>query len=237
MSLDFAHIEKTSLLDFPGEVASTLFTVGCNFRCPFCYNRSLVIPEEFPTLRISPEQAISELAKRKKLVSAVCITGGEPTIHGELPWFISTLRKEGIKVKLDTNGTNPEMLRELYSKELLDYVAMDIKSSLGEYDSASGVETDISKIKDSTSIIRASGIPYEFRTTVVPGLHDLEKIEGIGKWLEGAELYTIQPFTPQGGSLINKEYASKKPFGDAELQAFENAAKPYFKKVFLRKYY
>ena len=236
MSLDFAQIQKTSLLDFPGEVASTLFTVGCNFRCPFCYNRSLVLPEEFPPLRVSPEQAVSELIKRKRMVSAVCITGGEPTMHPDLPWFISTLKKEGIKVKLDTNGTNPEMLKELYSRELLDYAAMDIKSPLGSYDGASGVETDISKIKESASIIRASGIPYEFRTTVVPGIHTLEKIEGIGKWLEGSELYIIQPFSPSG-NLINKEYASKKPFGDAELKAFVNAAKPYFRKVALREYY
>ena len=236
MSLDFAHIEKTSLLDFPGEVASTLFTVGCNFRCPFCYNRSLVIPEEFPPQRISAEQAISELTKRKAFVGAVVITGGEPTIHPDLPWFIESLKNEGLKVKLDSNGSNPSVLKELYSKELLDYVAMDIKSSLEHYNEATGVSIDIADIKESTRIIRSSGIPYEFRTTVVPGLHDLNKIEELGKWLEGSEHYILQPFTPQG-STIDKAYATKKPFGEKALHAFVDAAKPYFKKVELREYY
>jgi pyruvate formate lyase activating enzyme len=236
MSLDIAHIEKTSLLDFPGEVASTLFTIGCNFRCPFCYNRSLVIPEEFPHQRISAEQAIDELIRRKAFVGAVVITGGEPTIHPELPWFLGALKKEGFKVKLDSNGTNPEMLRELYSKELLDYVAMDIKSSLDHYGDASGVSIDIADIKESTRVIRSSGVPYEFRTTVVPGLHDLDRIEAIGKWLEGAEKYILQPFLPQE-STIDKEYAVKKPFDDKALQAMVSAAKPYFKKVELREYY
>lgn len=236
MSLDFAHIEKTSLLDFPGEVASTLFTVGCNFRCPFCYNRSLVIPEEFPPQRVSAEQAISELVKRKAFVSAVVITGGEPTIHPDLPWFIESIKKEGLKVKLDSNGTNPSMLKELYSRELLDYVAMDIKSSLDHYGDAAGVSIDIADIKESTSIIRSSGIPYEFRTTVVPGLHDLDKIEAIGKWLEGSEYYVLQPFTPQG-STIDRAYSVKKPFDEKALRAMVAAAKPYFQKVEMREYY
>ncbi|MCP4647954.1 MAG: anaerobic ribonucleoside-triphosphate reductase activating protein [bacterium] len=236
MSLDFAHIQKTSLIDFPGEVASTLFTVGCNMRCPFCHNRSLVLPEAFPPQRISAEQAVAELSKRKKFVSAAVVTGGEPTIHPELPWFISTIKSDGIKVKLDTNGTNPEMLSELYSKEHLDYVAMDIKSSLEQYGQASGASIDVADIKESARLIRASGIPYEFRTTVVPGLHDLDRIEEIGKWLEGADLYIIQPFSHSGGTL-DKDYSTKKPFDDKALHAFVEAAKPFFNKVELREYY
>ncbi|MBD3398064.1 anaerobic ribonucleoside-triphosphate reductase activating protein [Candidatus Micrarchaeota archaeon] len=236
MSLDFAYIEKTSLLDFPGEIASTLFTVGCNFRCPFCYNRSLVLPEEFPPQRVSAEQAVSELSKRKNFVGAAVITGGEPTIHPDLPWFLSSLKNEGFKVKLDTNGTNPEMLKELYSKELLDYVAMDIKSSLEHYDEAAGVSLDVSDIKESTRIIRSSGLPYEFRTTVAPGIHNLDRIEAIGKWLEGAEYYVLQPFAPQP-STIDKAFATKKPFDGKALNAMVSAAKPYFKKVELREYY
>ncbi len=236
MSLDFAQIQKTSLIDFPGEVASTLFTLGCNFRCPFCHNRSLVLPDEYPPQRITPEQALAELSKRKKYVQAVCITGGEPTIHPELTWFISSLKNEGLKVKLDTNGSNSKMLSELYQKELLDYVAMDIKSSLEDYDESSGVQSDIAKIKESVQLIRSSGIPYEFRTTVVPGLHDLEKIEAIGKWLEGADRYVIQSFSPEGGTL-DKSFETKAPFKDKNLQAFVNTAKPYFKEVMLREYY
>ncbi len=236
MSLDFAQIQKTSLIDYPGEVASTLFTVGCNFRCPFCHNASLVLPEQFPHQRITPEQALSELIGRKKYVSAVCITGGEPTIHPELVWFIESLKTEGIKVKLDTNGTNPKMVSELYQKNLLDYVAMDIKSSLEHYDESAGVETDVAKIKETVSLIRGSGVPYEFRTTVVPGLHDLEKIEALGKWLEGSDRYIVQAFSPEGGTL-SKAFQTKSPFRDKELQAFVNVAKPYFKEVMLREYY
>ena len=236
MSLEFAQIQKTSLIDYPGEVASTLFTIGCNFRCPFCHNASLVLPGQFPPQRISAEQAVSELSGRKKYVGAVCITGGEPTVHPELAWFIESLKREGIKVKLDTNGTNPQMLSGLFQKGLLDYVAMDIKSSLDGYDGASGVETDTAKIKESVRLIRASGVPHEFRTTVVPGLHDLEKIEAIGKWLEGADRYIIQAFSPEGGTL-DKSYEAKAPFKDADLRAFLNVAKPYFKDAALREYY
>lgn len=236
MTLDFAHIQKTSLIDYPHEVASTLFTVGCNMRCPFCHNRSLVLPEEFPPQRISAEQGLSELSRRKQYVAAAVLTGGEPTIHPELPWFISSLKEDGFLVKLDTNGTNSEMLSELYSKELLDYVAMDIKSSLDSYEEASGSEADISSIKESVELIRSSGVPYEFRTTVVPGLHDLGKIESIGKWLKGSTTYVIQGFSAKGGTL-DASFASKKPFKDAELGALANAAKPYFETVSLREYY
>jgi len=205
-------------------------------RCPFCHNRSLVIPEDFPPQRISSEQALADLSNRKKYITSTVITGGEPTIHPELPWFISSLKENGLKVKLDTNGTNPEMLSELYSKELLDYVAMDIKSSLEYYEEASGSNVDISALKESVELIRSSGIPYEFRTTVVPGLHDLEKIESIGKWLKGSNLYIIQGFSAKGGTL-DSSFASKKPFNDSELNALVQAAKPYFGKVSRREYY
>ncbi len=236
MSLDFAHIQKTSLIDFPHEVATTLFTVGCNMRCPFCHNGSLVIPEEFPHQRVSAEQALAELSRRKKYISSVVLTGGEPTIHPELPWFISSLKEEGFKVKLDTNGTNPDVLSELYSGDLLDYVAMDIKSSLEYYDEASGSEADTASIKESAELVRNSGVPYEFRTTVVPGLHDLDKIESIGKWLKGSSLYIIQGFSPKGGT-IDSSFSMKKPFEDAELKALADAARPYFEEVRVREYY
>ncbi len=236
MSLTFGQIQKTSLIDYPGEVASTLFTVGCNFRCPFCYNRSLVLPEEYPPQRITPEQAILELSKRKKYVQAAVITGGEPTIHEELPWFIESLKKEGIKVKLDTNGSNPKMLTELFSKKLLDYVAMDIKSSLDSYDEATGVQIDIAQIKESAQLIQSSAVPYEFRTTVVPGLHNLDTMERIGKWLNGANKYILQPFTAEGGTL-DRTYSGKAPFRPQELTALLNVVKPYFKEATIREYY
>ncbi|MBN2121531.1 anaerobic ribonucleoside-triphosphate reductase activating protein [Candidatus Micrarchaeota archaeon] len=236
MSLDFAHIQKTSLIDYPGEVSSTLFTVGCNMRCPFCHNRSLVIPEEFPPQRVSAEQALTELSRRQSYVGAVVITGGEPTIHPELPWFISSLKEQGFLTKLDTNGTNPEMLSELYSAGALDYVAMDIKSSLEDYEEAAGSEVDIASIKESADIIRSSGVAYEFRTTVVPGLHDLQKMGEIGKWLKGSSLYILQAFSSKGGTL-EPSFMSKKPFNEAELRALADAARPYFEEVRLREYY
>jgi pyruvate formate lyase activating enzyme len=234
--MEFANIQKTSLIDYPGEVASTLFTLGCNMRCPFCHNSSLVIPEEFPHQRVSPEQALSDLSRRKKYVGAVVVTGGEPTIHPELPSFISSLKENGMKVKLDTNGTSPEMLSELYSSELLDYVAMDVKSSLDSYGEASGSEADVSSIKESAELVRNSGVAYEFRTTVVPGLHDLVKVEAIGKWLKGSSLYIVQGFSPKGGT-IDSSFSVKKPFEDAELKALADAARPYFEEVRVREYY
>lgn len=186
-------LNKTTLLDYPEHVAATLFTGGCNFRCPFCHNGELVIcPDTQPM--ISEEEIFDFLKKRKGILQGVCITGGEPTLQKDLPDFIRRVKEKGYLVKLDTNGYRPEIIEELLGDKLLDYIAMDIKSSQSGYAKATGVDIDVSKITHSAECIRQSGVPYEFRTTVVKQLHTTETFEEIGEWLGGSMAYYLQQF-------------------------------------------
>ena len=187
-------LNKTTLLDYPGHVAATVFTGGCNFRCPFCHNGGLVLePHKQPL--ILEEDVLSFLKKRKGVLSGVCITGGEPTLQKDLAEFIRKIKELGYLVKLDTNGYRPEMLEELFTEGLLDYVAMDIKTSLENYAVVSGVKNiDTDVIKESADILRVSGIPYEFRTTVVKELHDRADFESIGQWLAGSRALYLQGY-------------------------------------------
>lgn len=186
-------LNKTTLLDYPGIVASTIFTGGCNFRCPFCQNSDLIINPASQPL-ISEEEVINHLKKRSGVIKGVCITGGEPTLQGDLEEFIRKLKELGLLVKLDTNGYRPEVLKKLIDEGLLDYIAMDIKSSEEGYSKASGISVDINKIKKSISLIMESGVDYEFRTTVVKELHSREEFEGISKLIKGAKQYYLQGF-------------------------------------------
>lgn len=233
--MEFAHIQKTSLVDYPEEICSTVFTIGCNFRCPFCYNKSLVIPEEFPKNPLTAEQVLKTLIGRKQFVSAVCITGGEPTIHEDLFDFIKSLKSNDFLVKLDTNGTNPEMVKKLLKRNLLDYIAVDIKTAPLEYAKATGLDAvDTSKIQETVQLIKnSSEIDYELRTTLVPTIHRLEDIEELGKWIGGGKKYSMQVFQ-RTDSLINPELANVTPFKENELEAFVNIAKKYFKDVELK---
>ena len=184
---------KTTLLDYPGLVAATVFTGGCNFRCPFCQNSDLVLdPMSQPI--IPEEEVLSHLRKRKGITAGVCITGGEPTLQADLPEFIGKIKEIGMKVKLDTNGYRPEVLRNLMAAGLIDYVAMDIKSSLDGYSKVAGVTIDTEKIKESVGLLINGNIPYEFRTTVVRELHDKEAMEGIAKLIKGAGNYYLQGY-------------------------------------------
>ena len=160
-------IQKISLIDFPGKVSTVIFTQGCNFRCEFCHNPSLVLPEMFNHV-IDDGEVLSFLESRKGLIDGVVLSGGEPTIQADLCQFIEKTKKMGFLIKLDTNGTNPDVLSDLYSKNLLDYVAMDIKHTLGKYSTIVGKNTDIQKIQQSISIIMNSGVDYEFRTNFTP---------------------------------------------------------------------
>ena len=168
-------IQKLTLLDFPGRVACTVFTVGCNLRCPFCHNASLVRGGDGNFL--TEDEVFSFLGKRKGVLDGVCITGGEPLINEDIGAFTEKIRAVGYAVKLDTNGTFPDRLEALISGGLIDYIAMDIKSSPDSYDTLCGVGVDIEKIKSSVALIKSSGIPHEFRTTVVKGLHTPEDFE------------------------------------------------------------
>ena len=186
--------QKTTLLDFPGHVAATVFTGGCNFRCPFCHNAGLVLdPEEQPVL--PEEEVLAHLRKRRGMLEGVCITGGEPTLQPDLAGFIGKLKELGYLVKLDTNGYRPRVLQELIEKKLVDYVAMDVKASVKNYPLACGCAgMDVSRIEESIAILKSGSVPYEFRTTVVDGIHTVEEFESIGRLLEGSSAYYLQGF-------------------------------------------
>lgn len=234
-------LQKFSLLDYPDKISAIVFTKSCNFRCPFCYNPMLVCPieadelqnkkyfvsESSEEIRKVQSQEISEtdlfdfLKTREGKLDAVVISGGEPTLQKDLPDFITRIKKIGFKVKLDTNGTNPEMLKTLLDQKLLDYVAMDIKSSLEKYEKATAVKVDLSKIKDSIIMIMSSKIPYEFRTTVVPGLVDMEDIDKIGEMIEGADKWFLQQFD-SSVDLVDPELKGLIPHSITVIEEMRN---------------
>ena len=192
-------IQKLTLLDFPGRVGCTIFTAGCNFRCPFCHNASLVLGNEGEV--IGEEEIFSFLEARRGRLSGVCISGGEPTLQPDLIPFIRRVREMGYAVKLDTNGYRPEVIEQLIAEGLIDYFAMDIKTSRERYSAVAGVEIDVAKIEKSAALIMSSGIEYEFRTTVVKELHFAEDFTNIGNWLSGAEKYFLQGFIDSGDCI------------------------------------
>lgn len=186
-------LQKLTLLDFPGYIACTIFTRGCNMRCPFCQNQGLVVPEHFDSKEIIPIQDIIEFLKnRKSKLQGVCITGGEPTLQTDLIEFIKQVKSIGYKVKLDTNGTNPEVIKALLTNNFLDYIAMDIKNDLSRYELTSGVNEEKKNILKSINIIKDAGIEYEFRTTVVKELHDEESFQNIAKMIGHVTNYSLQ---------------------------------------------
>ena len=216
-------LQKLTLLDFPGTVACTVFTVGCNLRCPFCHNPALVNnpPED---LRISEEEFFAFLEKRKGILDGVAITGGEPLLHSDIGEFIAKIKMKGYKVKLDTNGTFPDRLEKVLSLGLVDYVAMDLKNTFDKYAETVGIEGfDTSLIKRSIKILQDSGVAYEFRTTVVSPLHRAEDFEAIAKQVEGTENYFLQSFV-DSGDLLNGEGLSEIPREELE-KALEGARK------------
>lgn len=189
--------QKMTLLDFPGRVACTLFAGGCNFRCPFCHNAGLVIGQEREIYE--EEEILDYLKKRKGLLDGVCITGGEPLLRTDIKEFIVKIKELGYSVKLDTNGSRPEKLRELIDEGLLDYVAMDVKSSMERYGKAVGIEDfDTTEIEESIDLLLEGRADYEFRTTVVKPLHRVEDIENLCKRIKGAKRYFLQNFVDSG---------------------------------------
>jgi pyruvate formate lyase activating enzyme len=216
-----------STIDYKGKVASTIFLQGCNFRCPFCHNPELVpISAEGDVLKA--DDVISYLKENKDFVDAVCISGGEPTIHAGLPAFIARLKKAGFAVKLQTNGTNPEMLKKLVGEKLLDYISMDIKAPLEKYGLLAGVKPDMEKIKQSAKLIINSGTDYSFHTTVSPEL-DSSDIKKIGEWLNGAKLYYLQQFRQE--KTLDPEYEKKLPRKPKELKEMADSVRGFFGKV------
>lgn len=223
-------LNKTTLLDYPEHVAATVFCGGCNFRCPFCHNSDLVLSYESQPV-ISENEIFDFLNKRKNIISGVCITGGEPTLQGDLWKFIRQIKDIGLLVKLDTNGYRPDVIKRLVDGNLLDYIAMDIKSGLTNYPSASGVSgLNCDNIKESVDFIMNSGVQYEFRTTVVKGIHTKEDFVEINSLIKGCSLYFLQNYR-DNENVIHPGFSG---FTKEELEEFAELVRPYVGKVTLR---
>ncbi len=216
---------KNSLIDYPGKMSCIIFTQGCPFRCPFCQNKELVdVPDDADSIKES--FVFDFLKKRKGLLDAVVITGGEPTLQKDLKDFIKKVKKLGYLVKLDTNGWSPEILGDLLKEDFVDFVAMDIKASKDNYEKAAGVPVNIRNIQKSANLIRSSRLPYEFRTTVVPGIHDREDIRKMAEWIKGSVLY-LQKFVPQ--NTLDPEYENIQPFTTKEMEEMKRIAGQFVK--------
>lgn len=217
-------LQKTSLLDYPKTISAIIWTVGCNCRCPFCYNKDIVFGN---TGLIPEDEVISFLEKRKGMLEGLVITGGEPLMQEDTVDFISKVKKLGYLVKIDTNGAYPEALKELIDKKQVNYIAMDVKAPIDKYEVLTGIKADIKKIKESIELIKNSKIDYEFRTTAIPEYLSKKDILDIAKWLKGSKKFYIQQFksdTPLILSKLNKI----KPYPKEELLKILEEVKPYF---------
>ena len=227
---------KTTLLDYPGHVACTVFTGGCNLRCPVCHNKDLLsmdVQSEY-----SKEEIFEFLKKRQHTLEGVAVTGGEPTLQKDLPDFLRKIKDSfGLKIKLDTNGTNPQLVRELMDEGLLSYIAMDIKAGEENYCKAAGVDTDcfgshMSRIRETIALLMENRVPFEFRTTVVDGIHSEEDFRSIGKLIEGAPLYALQCYK-DSENVLRGDAGFKEPSPEA-LKRYRNIAAPFVKKCIIR---
>lgn len=230
--LKIGGLEKVSLLDYPGKVSSVLFTYGCNLRCPFCHNPELVIHPLGKDVKLKEDEVLDYLQERKGLIDAVVITGGEPLIYKDIDLFIEKIKKMGFLVKLDTNGFFPKELKELLKKDLLDYIAMDVKWAEDSYVEFSKDKKAVEKVKESIKIIMRSGIDYEFRTTFVKGIHDIEDGEKITSMIPNAMKYYIQNF--RSGKTIDETLDTSNSFTEKELKEILRGAKKHIKSSYIR---
>jgi pyruvate formate lyase activating enzyme len=216
--------QKTSLLDYPDNVSAIIWTVGCDFRCPFCYNRDIVLGKVGTT---TEEEIISFLEKRKGLLEGLVISGGEPLMQKDIVDFAEKVKKLGYLIKIDTNGMHPEKLKELIDKKLVDYIAMDVKAPKKKYDKLTDVKTDITKIEESIEIIKKSGLEYEFKTTFAPGLLTKEDIISIAKWLDGSKRFYLQQFK-NNVPLFSSKLEKVEPLSKDKIIETLNDIKSYF---------
>ena len=215
-------LQKMTLLDYPGKIACTVFLGGCNFRCPFCHNGSLALGSGDELM--SREELLTFLASRRGRLEGVCVSGGEPTIHEALPELLAEIKALGYAVKLDTNGTNAEMLLSLINDGLVDYVAMDVKHSPEKYEDSCVINSDlISEIKLSAKILMEGRVDFEFRTTMIREMHTEEDIEAIGRWLSGNEKFFLQTYRDEGDLLVG----GFTPHTPEEKETLVNLLKKY----------
>ena len=224
--MKFSGIQKTSLIDFPNRIASVLFTPGCNLRCPFCHNWRIVLDPKPPFLQ--EEAALKILESRKKYVDSVVVTGGEPTMHKEVPKFLRKLKEKGFQVKLDTNGFYPQVLEECL--QYVDYVALDVKTSLEKYARLGAKDT--ADLLRTIEILKSGKVEYEFRTTVVPGFVDAEDITRMGELTKGAKTFAFQQFIPE--DTLDKGFKTLKPYSPETIAQFAETMKKYAETIILR---
>ncbi len=245
-------LQKNTLIDYPEKIAATIFVSGCNFRCPFCHNPDLVLPERIKNQpQIPIEDILKFLEERKGFLEGVVLCGGEPTVHSDLPDFAKKIKNMGYLVKLDTNGYNPEMLKIMLNNKLLDYVAMDIKAPIetqnpkpktqnpkpktqnhkskvkNKYEQVTGTKIKLENIEKSIKILKQGKVDYEFRTTVIPGLLTKEDILKIAKWLSPAKRYVLQNFQAKG-ETVDSKFAQVRPYPDEYLKEIQKEIKSYF---------
>lgn len=224
-------LQKLTLLDYPGKVACTVFTAGCNFRCPFCHNAGLVLPDRL-FQDITEEEIMAFLKKRAGILDGVAVTGGEPLLHKELPAFLRQVKDLGYLVKLDTNGSFPDRLEALLSEGLVDRVAMDIKNSPDLYAKTAGIaHLDLADIERSKNLLLTGSVEVEFRTTVVKGLHSRESLIEAAKWIAGAKEYYLQQFKDSGDVIA---ISGLSAYDENEMHALADAVKPYVPGVQVR---
>lgn len=225
-------IQKLTLLDYPGVVACTVFTAGCNFRCPFCHNAMLVLPEQIDDECLTDEEVFGFLKKRRGVLDGVAVTGGEPLLHADMPEFLARVKELGYKIKLDTNGSNPELLSEIVKNKLVDRVAMDIKNAPEEYARTIGLKSfDIAPVERSKEMLLRGDIDYEFRTTVVKGIHTKESLIGAAKWIEGAKEYYLQQFKDSGNLILPDGLSA---YDEKQMHALADAVRDYVPTVEVR---
>ena len=226
-----AGLQKTTLIDYPGKIACTVFLAVCNFRCPWCYSGELVLPEKIiKQPRISEKEFFDFLRERQGLLEGVVICGGEPTVNKELPAFAEKIKKMGFFVKLDTNGSNPEILKELIDKKLIDYIAMDIKAPIDNqiYKEITGEGVSLEDIKKSVEFLKNGNLDFEFRTTAVDTIHNKEDFIEIAKWIGGPNVkYYLQNFRPE--KTIDPEFEKVKPYKEEFLKEIVKEISSYFK--------
>jgi len=225
-----AGIKKFSLIDFPSKLAAIVFTQGCQYRCHYCHNPSLI--SKNTTSPFSASEFFDFLKSRINKLDAVVITGGEPTLQEDLIDFIKEIKKLNFKVKLDTNGTNPQILKDLLDQDLLDYIAMDVKSTFENYEKIINSKTDILDIKKSINLILNSKVDYEFRTTIVQGLHTIEDVIEISKSIKDAKLFVLQKFLNK--ITLNPKYKDSETFSDLELENIKKSCLNFVKAIQIR---
>ncbi len=219
-----AGLQKLTLIDYPGKLAATVFLAGCNFRCPWCYSSELVLPKKIKKQpKISEKEFFYFLEKRKGMLEGIVLCGGEPTINKDLPEFIKKIKKVGYSIKLDTNGSNPKMLRELINKKMIDYVAMDVKLPKEKY---AKLYSKIENIEKSIKILKENKIDSEFRTTVVPSVLEKDDILKIAKWISPAKKYYLQNFRAE--KTIDPKFEKIKPHPDKYLLDIQKIISPFF---------